>query len=260
MGSRVKRFNVPGAAIIIAIVAVWEIVILTGLIAFDNIPAPHQVALGFWELLVDGSAFYESLWHTIWVLFTAWLLALLVGIPLGLALGSFPRVWQWSMATVDMMRALPVIALIPVGFLIFGISAQTEFLLAAYSAFWPIVVNTTGGVRSVHPRLYEVAQQTEIGTAQRLWKIVLPASLPEILVGARVSLTLSLVVTVVTEMIGNPEGLGSDLIFARDAFRPDQMWTYLILMGLIGLCLNGLILLISKTLLKGFPKAEGSAA
>jgi ABC-type nitrate/sulfonate/bicarbonate transport system permease component len=254
---RRRRFNLVGTLVIVGVLAVWEAAVQAGLLTFESTPAPSAIAVGFWEMLGEGGPLLSALWHTLWVLLAAWAVGLVLGAPLGIALGSAPTAWRWTMASIDMLRAIPVIMLIPVGFLIFGISVETELILAAGGALWPILVNATGGVRAVHPRLRDVAAQEELSRFQVLSKIVLPASLPSILVGARVALTLSLVITVIVEMLGNPKGLGNALVFARDSFRPDQMWAYLLLMGVVGIALNGLMVLATRILQRGYPRSTG---
>jgi ABC-type nitrate/sulfonate/bicarbonate transport system permease component len=146
---------------------------------------------------------------------------------------------------------LPAVAFVPVALLLFGFSLQMELLVIVAPALWPALVNTMEGFAGVSQRLSDVASSFRLGTAARLLKIYLPASAPSVLVGLRLALSLALVMAVVAEMVGNPEGLGYGLVREQQALHPENMFAYVLVIGFIGMALNGLLMLASRLILPG---------
>lgn len=177
---------------------------------------------------------------------------MVVGIALGVAIGLVDRLWSWMMASIEMLRTVPVVALVPVALLVFGPESTAEIVVAAYAASWPVLINVTGGIRSVKPQLHEVAATFRLSRWATIRKVVLPAALPTIVVGARLGLAISLVIVVVAEMIGPPEGLGYGLVEQQLALQPARVWAYVIVIGILGLLLNGLLNAIAGRQLRRF--------
>ena len=163
---------------------------------------------------------------------------MLIGVPLGLALGFSSLARRYLLASIEVLRPLPGIAFAPVALLLFGFSLKTELVVTILPSVWPILINTMGGVANVHARLIDVGRTLRLGRAEIVRRLLLPAALPSILVGARVSLGLALVLSIVAEMVGNPEGLGYGIVREQQALNPAAMFAYIVLVGVIGLALN----------------------
>ena len=129
------------------------------------------------------------MWHTVRCVLIAWGIAVVVGGLAGMAFALNDTVASWGGSTVDLLRSLPVIALIPVAILIWGIGSNTEIILGAYAGMWPMLVNTAGGARGVPDRLYDVAQTMRLSRRATMQKIVMPWTGAAMLVGARLALT-----------------------------------------------------------------------
>jgi ABC-type nitrate/sulfonate/bicarbonate transport system permease component len=110
-----------------------------------------------------------------------------------------------------------------------------------------------GGVTSVHPRLHDVGRTFRLSRKETILRIILPAAMPAIVVGARISLGLALVLAIVAEMVGNPEGLGYGIVREQQALRPDLMFAYIVTVGLIGIALNAAMLAVAESL---FPSSR----
>jgi sulfonate transport system permease protein len=191
----------------------------------------------------------SSTLHTLRVTLLGWVLAGALGTVLGVILGLSRTAWRYSMASIEVMRAIPPVSLVPVALLVFGFSVRMELTIILFVSAWPVLVNTIDGVRGVRPELGDVARMLRLSRWQRAKKIVLPAALPSIMVGLRLALSLSLVLAVVAEMIGNPSGLGNSLVRASQALQPEQMFAYMFAIGLLGVGLNaGLQRVIAKVL------------
>ncbi len=176
-----------------------------------------------------------------------WLLASVLGAGLGVVLGLSNTAWRYSMASIEVMRAIPPVTLVPVALLVFGFSVRMELTIILFVSAWPVLVNTIDGVRGVRSELLDVARMLRLAPAVRIRKIVLPAALPSIVVGLRLALSLSLVLAVVAEMIGNPSGLGNALVRSSQSLRPEEMFAYVFAIGLLGVALNaGLQRLVAR--------------
>lgn len=215
----------------------WQLAVAAGLVDLDYLPAPDAIIAAF-AVLVGTGELAADLAHTVTVVLVATAAALALGGPVGFAIGLRSRVRTHVMASVDFLRSIPAVALVPVAVLIFGPGATTELVLATYAATWPILVNTVGGVAAVPPRLHDVARMLRLPPAATLRKIVIPAAVPACLVGARIAAMTALLVAVLTEMIISVRGLGGGLVESLLALDPARMWAYALVCGIVGALLN----------------------
>ena len=205
--ARRLRVNVSGLLVPLATISAWQALVSTDVLDYEYLPAPREILDALVELVGSGEL-AGDLGHTLGVALLAAVLALTLGGALGLAIGLIPALRVHLMASIDFLRTIPAVALMPVALLILGPGPTTELILAVYAALWPVLLNTAGGVVTVHPRLYDVARMLRLSPATTLRSIVIPAVAPAWLVGARVAAVIALLVTVVAEMIISPQGLG----------------------------------------------------
>jgi ABC-type nitrate/sulfonate/bicarbonate transport system permease component len=253
----VKRVNLLGAAVFVLGLGLWELLVRTGLLTFSYLPPPTDVAVGLGELLGNGEL-ATALGHTLLAAVSGWALAGLVGVAAGSVLGLVRPVWTYSMASLEALRALPIVAFVPVAVLLFGFSMQTEILVAFYAALWPILLNTINGMRT-EARLVEAGRVLKLSRAAVLWKIRLPAATAPIVVGLRLGLSTSLVLTLVAEMVGNPAGLGFLLVTKGQALQPGQMFAAVFVIGVTGIVLNGLVMGAARLAFRGQLASAGEA-
>jgi len=243
------RVNLPGLATMGAFVAAWEGLVGTGAVDFEFLPAPSGIADALWSLVWSGEIFPE-LFHTLRSAVVGWMIASVLGIALGAWLGLSDTAWRYSMASIEVLRAIPPISLVPVALLVFGFSLKMELTLIVYVGAWTVLVNTVDGVRSVRPELLDVTRMLRMSRLTTIQKVSLPAAMPSIVVGLRLALSLALVLAVVAEMIGNPSGLGNALVRAQQALQPEQMFAYVVTIGILGVALNAALRLASA---RAFP-------
>lgn len=231
------KINSGAIAIVIGVLLLWQLVVVTGLVRLNYFPAPTEVGVALIESATTGRLF-GSIAYTLGIALLAGAIAIVLGTLIGVALGLLPWLRTYSLGSIDVFRSLPVVALMPLALLIWGPGMLAELVLAVYGALWLMIVNTFGGVRGIHPRLIEVASTFQLSTLDRVRKIVVPASAPSILVGARLAIVTALIVTITAEMFVHPEGLGWRLVEAQQGLRPDAMWAYALVCGVLGYLLN----------------------
>ncbi len=232
-----RRWRVTGLLVPVGAITIWQLLGAAGLLRYEYFPSPGEVMAALGALLRDGEL-VGAVGHTLGVTTAAAAIALPVGGVLGLGLGLVPRWGRWVVATIDVARAVPAVALIPAAVLAVGPTASTEVLLATYAALWPVVMTTAGGVAAVHPRQYDVARMLHLSRGATVRKIVVPATLPAWLVGARLAMIIALLVAIVVEMLLYPRGLGGGLIGSFNALDPARMWAYALVCGIVGFGLS----------------------
>jgi sulfonate transport system permease protein len=253
----VAGINWLGLAVFVLVGVAWEIVIRSGWIDYEYLPAPSAIGLGLAELAKDG-LLAPDLAHTLLSVAIGWAVAMVVGMTLGFWLGLSPLARRYSLASIEVLRPMPGVAFAPVGLLLFGFSLETEMVVTILPVLWPVLVNTMGGVASVHPRLYDVGRTFRLNRRQTILGIILPAAMPSIVVGARISLGLALVLAVVAEMVGNPEGLGYGIVREQQALRPDRMFAYIVMVGFIGIGLNAAMVFLTDALIPSSRAVRGA--
>jgi sulfonate transport system permease protein len=179
-----------------------------------------------------------------------WLLASLAGVALGAVIGISAQARAWLQPTLEFMRPLPASAIMPLAISIFGLAPGMVLFVVAFGAMWPVLLATVHGFASVEPRLKEVATALQISRPAFIWKVGLPSAMPDILSGMRLSMTVSLIVAVVGEMIASQSGLGQAILLASRSFRASELFAGIVLLGAIGFASNALLALAERRLLR----------
>jgi sulfonate transport system permease protein len=252
--ARVARFNWTGTATLVVLLLLWELADRLGWVDFDFIPAPSEMIGGAIELLSDGEL-QTAIGHTTSVALLGWVIAVAIGLAIGTIMGLSPVVWRWTAASVEVLRSFPSITFVSLAVLLFGFSVAMELVVVIYAATWPVLVNTLEGVRTVNPKLTDVARTFQLGPVRRITAIVLPAAASKIFVGLRLGLNLALILAVAAEVVGNPAGLGYGLVVEQQALRPDRMFVYFISVGLLGIVLNAVLQLLISVAFRGITAA-----
>jgi len=249
MASRLRRravhFNWLGASTIVAILALWQILVSTKVIDYAPLSAPIGIWSGLSYLAGSEGGLWGALGHTMECVLLGWVIAVLIGTVLGIAVALNATLASWAGSTVDLLRSLPVIALIPIAILIWGTGMKTEIILGAYAGLWPMLMNTAGGARSIPAALSDVARMLGLSRLATVRKIVLPATAASVLVGARLALATTLVICVVAEMLGLQSGVGNQLMLEQQGGQAARYWAYVLVVGALGILVNfGLVRLV----------------
>ena len=242
------------AAVLAALIAVWWVTSSAGWVSRVFLPTPQATLASLAEgLNLSGNGNGELLAFTLATvsrMLEGWLLASLFGMLLGAAIGVSPAVRAWVQPTLEFIRPLPASALLPLAISMFGLNPGMVLFVVAFGAMWPVLLATVHGFAAVEPGLAEVARCLQMSRAAFVWKVGLPNAMPDILAGMRLSMTISLIVSVVGEMIASQSGLGQAILLAARAFRASELFAGIALLGLIGFTSNALLALAEKKLLR----------
>jgi ABC-type nitrate/sulfonate/bicarbonate transport system permease component len=187
-----------------------------------------------------------------------WLLAVVAGVSVGTAVGLVRNLADYLDPVIEFVRAIPPPAMIPPFLVVLGLGSDMKIALIAVGVVWPILLNTIDGVRSVDPVLMDTGRTFRTGRLRRLVFIVLPSASPRIFAGLRVSLSLSLILMVISEMVAATGGIGFTIVQAERSFAIKQMWAGILLLGVLGYLLNSLLLLVERGVLAWHRGARGT--
>jgi sulfonate transport system permease protein len=241
---------VAGIGGIAIFLALWELAVRSELSQHEYLPPPSAIAAALIALPTTRPLAAEFA-HTLTAVFLGFAIAVALGLVGGMALGLSAAVRRYGLATVEVLRSLPGITFVPLAMLLFGFSLQMELTVIVFPAIWPVLVNTMGGIQALPQRLHDIAHTMRLSRADALFKIYMPAAAPAILVGCRLSLTLALVLAVIAEMVGNPEGLGYAVVREQQGLQPAFMFAYVFIIGFTGIALNALVVAAGKAILPG---------
>lgn len=250
--------SLPSVVAVTLLLGVWQAAFSLGFLKLESFPAPSDIASSFGDLVTSGDLL-EPLLHTLWVVMMASIFALAIGTATGALLGLSRWAYNWGMASVDFMRTVPVVALLPVAVLLWGPTTNSELIISTYAASWVMAVNTAGGFAEAHPRLGDVCQTFQLTRFESLRKVRLPAILPSILVGARLSVVVAAISATIAEALVNPKGLGWEIMRAQQALDPGKLWAYALIAGLFGYLLN-LALVVTVRALSPGSRANASVS
>jgi ABC-type nitrate/sulfonate/bicarbonate transport system permease component len=166
------------------------------------------------------------------------LIAGVVGIALGTLLGLTPFLREATFPLLEFFRSVPGVAVLPMAILFFGIGREMRVSVIVFGTIWPILLNTIDGVRGIDTVTRDVAHSYRLPRRVRLFSVVLPAASPQIVVGLRVALSIGVTVMVFSELVGSPEGIGHAILSYQRNFQIPEMWSGMLLLGILGYVLN----------------------
>ena len=229
---------------LIAVLALWQLSASAGWLGI-LLPSPGQV----WEAareLIDSGQLLQNVLVSLERVAKGLALALPVGLLLGLVAGLFKWIEDVVDPSLQALRMIPHLALIPVFIVWFGIGETSKVALILIGPLFPLYLNVLHGIRGVDARLVEAAQSFGLGRLEVIRRVILPGALPQIFVGLRQALGVAWLTLVVAEMTAAPHGIGTLLSDARDALRLDIIFVLLILYALLGVATDLFVRLLEK--------------
>ena len=231
-----RRVNVAGWLFVVFVTLLVE----AGVRAFDyeqSVARPSDTLQALVDELSSG-ALSGEIGDTLSAYLQGLAIAIVIGVAAGVLIGSSRTLLDATSVLIEFLRPIPGVALIPLVILSFNIGVPAVRFLVAYAAAWPILINTIYGVRGGDRMLHDVARTSGVGRTGRLFRVTLPAALPSIATGVRVSAAIALLVCVTAEFVIGAGGVGNYMEHQQIANRLPEMYAAVILIGLIGYLMN----------------------
>jgi ABC-type nitrate/sulfonate/bicarbonate transport system permease component len=244
---------------IAAALAFWELISRTGVISQKDLPSMSTSFRELWSLM-QTIDFWSALGETVrgWALGLG--VAIALAVPLGILLGSSDFAASTFRVPIEFLRPIPSAALIPLLFLTLGTTLRSEIFLAAFGAFWPLLVQTMYGVRDVDPLAIDTGRSFGVGRLERLYRIKLPSAVPYIATGVRISSTVALILAFTAELFMGTPGLGQKVNFAQAYGLDDQLYAYALATGFLGVAIHLVSTAIERRGLRWHPSQRVGAA
>ncbi len=258
---RIKRSSGQWLRVLspLALLVAWQVASSTGLISSRTLAPPSQIMASFWQLTADG-ALQQHLLVSLGRVAKGMALAVLLGGSLAL-LAGLSRIGEYVIdAPMQMLRTLPVLALIPFFIIWFGIGETPKVALVTVAATFPIYLTLYAGIRGVDIKLIELAKVIELPRAALIRHVILPAALPTALVGLRYALGISWLVLVAAEQVNATSGIGYLMNDARDFMRTDILVVGLLIYAALGLVVDVLVRWLERGLLAWRPSFVGAGS
>jgi ABC-type nitrate/sulfonate/bicarbonate transport system permease component len=247
--------RLSGLLLIVLLLVLWQLSALY-VVQTPTWPPVTAVFAAWYANVADGTLVGHLL-ATLWRQMLGYTLAVLAGVTLGLAMGYFRPLYNLFEPLVEVLRPIPGPAYLPVLVLFVGIGHEMKVVLVMVASFFPILLNTYSGVRSIDRVQFDTARTLGLTTLQTFRELVLPAASPQILTGMRISLAISLILAILGEMIVSTDGLGYYTLLAQRTFKIPDMYAGIFMMALFGYVLNRLFLLFESRLIRWHIESTG---
>ncbi len=246
--NRMKRF-LKGSILPLLVLIVWQLSVSTGLASPQLFPSLLSIFGDFYKMLISG-----ELIHHLGISVTraafGFLLGGGLGLMFGLVVGLSRRSEEFLDPTIQMLRTVPLLAITPLFILWFGFGELSKILLISMGAFFPLYVNTFLGVRNVDSKLFDVARVLEFSRYKQIKMLVLPAALPNILLGLRLSLSVAWLCLVVAELMGADQGIGYLIQDARSFMRTGVVFVGIFIFAVVGKLTDSFVRVLENRFLK----------
>jgi sulfonate transport system permease protein len=236
----------------LAIILIWQLACVTGFVSARVLPAPSDVALAGWKLLLSGEL-ARNIWVSFWRASIGFLIGGSIGFSFGLANGLSQLSSKLTDTTLQMVRNIPHLALIPLVILWFGIDEEAKLFLVALGVFFPIYINTQHGIRTVDPQLVEMGRTYGMSPSTLFWRVILPGALPSIFVGLRYALGIMWLTLIVAETIAASSGIGYMAMQAREFLLVDIVVLSILIYALLGKLADSTARLLERLCLSWHP-------
>ena len=237
-----------GVAFIAFLLVLWEAIAASGWLPAMSFPRMSVILQTLWALIASGELLRE-LEPSMLRMFAGYAVGAALGVLVGLLMGNFRTMYNLLEPITEFLRPIPSPAYIPIVILFLGIDDEMKIFMIAFAAFFPVLLNTYSGVRSVDPVQLQTARTFGVTGNRLLWKIILPASSPYIFTGLRISLAVALIVMVISEMVAASSGIGYFILGAQRSFKIREMFAGVITLALVGYALNRAFLFVEAKVL-----------
>lgn len=254
--SRGLRKPLLGLAGILGFLVTWQLIPTLGIIDARYLPPATTVLAQLVNELGD-----LEFWRNVGRTLTTWgiglAIATLAATAIGTVVGLVPFLRRLTHTTVEFLRPIPSVALIPLAILMFGFQMPAALLIVVYASFWQVFVQVLYGVADVDTVARDTARSFGLSRASRFRNLVLPTALPYIMTGVRLGAAVALILTVTAELLIAVPGIGRVIVFARSAGDVPTVYTYVVVAGLLGLIVNIIFRLVERRILSWHQSVRG---
>ena len=245
-----------GAGAVLAALALWEVFTRSGVIDPQQVP-PASTTLADLGRLAGTGGFWENVWGTVSSALAGLALVIVLGGIAALLIGLVGFVRHSTWMVVEFLKPIPPIALIPLGLLLWGPSPTMKITLITFGAIWPFLTQMVYGIRQTNDVALDMARSYRLGWWLTTSRIVIPTLLPYALTGLRISASIAVIISVVTELVGGASGIGQAIAVAQINNVMPTMYAYILTAGLLGVAINLLFTVLEKPLLFWHPSQRG---
>ncbi|BBI36317.1 ABC transporter permease [Cohnella abietis] len=238
-----------GSSIPILVLVIWQLAVAFDLLNPMLFPSPTSIFHDFFDMIRSGELFHH-LGISVMRAMLGFAIGGVSGLVIGIAVGLFKRTEHVLDPTIQMLRTVPLLAVTPLFILWFGFGELSKVLLISMGAFFPLYVNSFLGVRNVDSKLFDVARVLEFSRFHQITKVVLPAAMPNILLGVRLSLSVSWLCLVVAELMGADQGIGYLIQDARAYLRTGVVFVGIFIFAIVGKLTDSFVRILEARLLK----------
>jgi ABC-type nitrate/sulfonate/bicarbonate transport system permease component len=252
------RLALARTVCVLAALGLWQALVSTDVLPASAVAGPWAVGRALGPALGDD-AFWSDLGATASSWGTGLGLALLVAVPAGLLLGASDLVYRMSRFTIDFLRTIPPIALIPLALLEYGATPRMALVLIVFGSLWPVLLQSMYGLHQVDPAMRDVARSYRLGRGRYLGFVVLPSVAPFVATGIRVAATMSLLLAIGAELLGGAPGIGAAISAYQQGGDIPRMWALVVVSGLLGVLLNVGLVAAERRVLRWHPAHRPAA-
>lgn len=259
---RVKSKGLPkpvlGLIGVLVFLGAWELMPVLGIVKAKYLPPASEVLTA---LVADlgMTAFWVAVGETM----TAWALglaiAVVLGLVLGLVIGMSPFLRRFTNSTIEFLRPIPSVALIPLAVLLFGMKIESSLLLIVYACFWQVLIQVLYGVADVDNVAMQTARSYGFSYWQRVRDVVFPTMLPYLMTGIRLAASVALILAITAELLIGSPGLGNEITLAQSGGAIAGMYALILATGFLGVGINGVTRVVEKRVLSWHPSIRGEA-
>jgi ABC-type nitrate/sulfonate/bicarbonate transport system permease component len=259
MPGRIQRFlssRWAGFGLVVALLVSWQEASLHHVLDPVFIPPVTDIVHAGLDTWRDGTL-RDALIGTILRFLQSYAWAVLLGVSLGVLMGYWRALYALLEPTIELLRPLPPPAVVPIAILLLGVEDTMKIVVTVFASFFPVVINTIQGIRGVDPILIDTARTFGYGRLAIVRRIVLPAAMPSIFAGMRISLAIALILTVLSEMVAGSGGVGYFILDAERAFRIPEMYAGVLSLMILGYVLNWIFVVVERYALHWYLERSG---
>lgn len=235
--------------VIALVVGVWQWLVSSGVISPQFLASPSQIVTAVVNGYTHGQLTADT-GVTLLRVGVGWAVGCALGYLVGLLIGAASLADETLGPLLELLRPVSPVALVPVAILWFGIGNLSKYFIIAFACFWPVLLNTKAGVRRIPDLQRRVAKVLHLTRREQLLRVLLPATLPDVFVGLRLSAGIAFVVVVAAELVGATNGLGYEILNAEQSFKTPLVFGAVVLLAVLGLLANILLEAIRRLVVR----------